>query len=317
MTLTRGVARFASGLAAAALVLAVPACSGGGDTSPAAASTAPLVIRDLGSYDAFVIASAENNPLFADVYGLRFDPLVAEQITTMKRISTMAADAEQVVVAAADSDVDRLALVSGSGELVPVPGLGRPYAFVSAIQRGVLYYDTVVGDSEISRAFSFDLGRKKRTRLFDSKGLDGAYPLGGGQFLQGREVPVGADSVLVIRDRDGQTKDLSYKAEIFGGYVGKRWAAGTINAPDNSFGNKPETLVLLDMTSGKTKRVDGLQAVCWTPDGTKLLARRVGDPLSSPLVLLDPAKPQDLVEVGTVPGLAIYSGTWVRGEPQG
>jgi hypothetical protein len=33
----------------------------------------------------------------------------------------------------------------------------------------------------------------------------------------------------------------------------------------------------------------------------------------SPLVLLDPNRPEDLVELGTVPGLAIYSGTWVRG----
>lgn len=303
---------FVAGVAAVTLLIGAAACSEGGDAGPAEASTS-AASRDLASYDVFVIASPENNPLFADVYGLRLQPLEAERITTMKRVSTMGADTQHLVVAAADGDVDRLAVVGSDGELAPVPGLGRPYAFVSAVEEGVLYYDTILGDSEINRAFSFDLHREKRARLFDSTGLNGVYPLGNGAFLQGREVPVGSDSVLVIRGRDGQPTELSMKAEVFGGVVGKRWNASTINRPGHSFGNQPETLVLLNLRSGKTKRVNGLQAVCWTPDGTRLLARRVADPLSSPLVLLDPDKPADLVELGTIPGLAIYSGSWVRG----
>lgn len=118
---------------------------------------------------------------------------------------------------------------------------------------------------------------------------------------------------MVLRKQSGGTRELSFEVEVLGSTIGRRWLAGTVNAPDNSFGNKPQTLVLLDIKSGRTQRIDGLQSVCFTPDGTLLLARRVGDPLSSPLVLLDPNKPADLVELGTVPGLAIYSGSWVRG----
>ncbi|MGQ0632597.1 MAG: hypothetical protein ACT4P1_16375 [Sporichthyaceae bacterium] len=259
-----------------------------------------------------MLASAENNPLFADVYGLRFDPLSAERITTMKRISTMSADADHVVVAAADGDVDRLAVVSGDGTLVPVPGLGRPYAFSPFLSGDKLYYEIATED-DASRSLAFDLQKKSKRIVFESKTLYGGYPRRDGLVVFGKVTKPGEHSVAVVQMPNGERRELSFGAEVFGGADGKRWLASTINAPDNSFGDKPETLVLLNLRTGKTKRVDGLQAVCWTPDGTKLLARRVGDPLTSPLVLLDPNKPQDLVDLGTVPGLAIYSGTWVRG----
>ncbi|MGQ0623644.1 MAG: hypothetical protein ACT4PP_03170 [Sporichthyaceae bacterium] len=119
--------RALAGACAAAALMSLAACSS--DDGERVAAPAPLVERELDSYDAFVLASDENNPLFADVYGLRFEPLVAERVTTMKRISSMGADVDHVVVSAADRDVDRLAVVNGDGTLAPVPGLGRPYAF--------------------------------------------------------------------------------------------------------------------------------------------------------------------------------------------
>ncbi len=66
--------------------------------------------------------------------------------------------------------------------------------------------------------------------------------------------------------------------------------------------------------TGKTTRTPGLQLICWSPDGTRLLARRTTSPTDSQLVLLDPAKPSAAVDVADVPGLTIYSGAWVRGE---
>ncbi|MGQ0630888.1 MAG: hypothetical protein ACT4P1_07585 [Sporichthyaceae bacterium] len=307
--------RMLAGTCAAVVLGTLPACAGD-DTTSSAPQVASAVVRDLSTYEAFMLASAENNLLFADVYGVRFDPLVVDRITTMKRISSLGADGEQVLVAAADRDVDRLAVVNGDGTLSPVPGLGRPYAFLNKVYDGVLYYQTVKGDTEINREFSYDLAARTKKLLFESAERSGVYPLIGGGFTYGRETPEsGADSLVDVEDKSGKVRTLSYKAEIYGGIDGERWSAGTINAPDAGFGDKPETLVLLDLKSGKTKRVDGLQAVCWTPDGTRLLARRVGDPLSSPLVLLDPDKPSDIVEVGTVPGLAIFGGVWVRNNP--
>lgn len=160
----------AAGVVAVTLLLGVAACAESDSTSPTAASTAPGLARDLSSYDAFVIASAENNPLFADVYGLRFEPLAAERITTMKRISTMGADAERIVVAAADGDVDRLAVVTGDGSLVPVPGLGRPHAFAPVVKDGTIYYE-VLADDDVSRTLAFDLAQKTKKVLFKSRDL--------------------------------------------------------------------------------------------------------------------------------------------------
>lgn len=315
MSQIRRRARLVRSAVAAIAFVALAACSDAGDDATGAAPAAP-VVRDLASYDAFVIASAENNPLFADVYGLRFNPVVAERITTMKRVSTMGANVNTVLVAAADGDADRLAMVNGDGSLGPIPGLGRPYASLSAVDRGTLYYDIVDPDSDRTRSFAFDLEARKRAALLESDQLSAPYPLGNGRFLYSRAVGLGEDNEVVLRETSGKTKTLSIGAtEVYGGVVGKAWVAGTINESGSSFGNKPKTLVLLNIESGKTMRIDGLQDVCWTPDGTKLLARRVEDPLSSPLVLLDPNHPRDLIEVGTVPGLAVYSGTWVRNSP--
>lgn len=118
----------------------------------------------------------------------------------------------------------------------------------------------------------------------------------------------------MVRQASGKTKSFPVTANGFGLELGKNWLATTIQETSGTFGDKPSALELINRATGKFQRIEGLQAVCWSPDGTKLVARRVGDPLSSPLVLLDPNKPNDLVELGTVPGLAIYSGTWVRGE---
>lgn len=272
--------------------------------------------NDLGSFDAFVIASAENNPLFADVYGLRFQPLVAERLTTMKRISALGADDEHVVVAAADGDVDRLALVAGDGSLSELPGLGRPYAFSPEVADGVVYYEVLTSNSDTYRFLSFDLNRKAKTKLFESSRLSGILPVGNGVTIHGQAgKPPKNPDLVVVRQPSGQVKSIPVSAEGFGLEAGRRWLATTIQAAGSSFGDNPASVELIDRISGRLKRVKGFQAVCWTPDGTKLLARRVGDPLSSPLVLLDPTKPDDVIELGTVPGLAIYNGAWVRGEP--
>ncbi|MGQ0624295.1 MAG: hypothetical protein ACT4PP_06525 [Sporichthyaceae bacterium] len=301
-------------LCATAVIFALTACSGG-DDGQAAPSNA-VDSRDLSSYDAVVLASAENNILFADVYGLRFAPLVVDRITTMKRISSMGADSEHVIVAAADGSVDRLALVMGDGTLGPVPGLGRPHAFLNAVDDGVLYYQKVKGDTDINREFAYEFDTRQKMLLFESAERSGVYPLAGGGFTYGREnSEPGSDSLVDLEDRNGKVRTLSWGAQVFGGADGKRWLASTIHSDDGSFAGRPETLVLLSIKSGKTKRIKGLQALCFTPDGTRLLARRVGDPLTSPLVLLDPDDPSDIVEVGTAEGLSIFGGVWVRNNP--
>ncbi len=131
-------------------------------------------------------ASAENDPLFADVYGIRFAPFAIERITTDKRVSSLGADEKHVMVAAADQDVDRLAQVTGAGALNPVPGLGRPFAYTPTLRDGVMYFDDAQGQKSKGeyRYFSWNLRTQKKTLLFQSvKNLGSAQPFGDGRFL--------------------------------------------------------------------------------------------------------------------------------------
>lgn len=69
--------------------------------------------------------------------------------------------------------------------------------------------------------------------------------------------------------------------------------------------------MLIDPTSGELTQIDGWQAIAWTPDGTKLLARGTANLADSELALIDPAKPDEPEILGTILGLAIYGGAWV------
>lgn len=311
------IRRALAGAGVAAVLVTTPACSGGDTEGRAAAITAPAgpVVRDLGSYDAFVLASAENNPLFADVYGIRFEPFAVERITTDRRVSSLGADEENVVVAAADQDVDRLAVVTGSGELQRVPGLGRPFAYNPTVVDGTMYYEdfaeTPTGD--VNRYYAWDLDERKKALLFKyTEGLAGIKPASRGQFAFGK-ASTGDSDVIVVRSKAGKLSRFTFDGDSSGLSVGRQWISSTLVGTDSRFGDKPEALLLLDPDTGTIKRVPGLQAICWTPDGTRLLARRTAALTDSQLVLVDPAKPDAAVALETVPGLVIYSGSWVRG----
>lgn len=311
--------RIAAAVAAAAVLIGLPGCSDAGSAAPGAPEATPVQARDLGAYDAFVIASADNNILFADVYGVRFSPLSADRITADKRISSLGADAEHLIVAAADTDVDRLAAVTGDGALVPVPGLGRPFAYNPHVTDGVLFYEDIAGseDREVNRYFRWDIDAQEESRLFRSgEQLDGITPIGKGSFVfAGTAGRADQEDSIVIRDPSGELAKYPVGGDTASMAVGARHVATTLVASGNNFGEKPADLVLIAISDGRQTRVPGLQAIAWTPDGTRLLARRTTSPTSSDLVLLDPAKPDQLNEVGSIPDLVIYSGTWVRNNP--
>ncbi|MGQ0624575.1 MAG: hypothetical protein ACT4PP_08000 [Sporichthyaceae bacterium] len=304
--------RLAAAVASLALLTGCGADSGDALTSSPAA---PLA-RDLPTYDAYVLASAENNPLFADVYAIRFQPFAIDRITTNKRISSVSADKDQVLVAAADQNVDRLAVVSGSGELLPVPGLGRPHAFEPLVVDGVMYYQDIdeAKRKDDNRFFSYDLSRQTKKLLFRSaEDYYGLAPLSGGRLIYTTADEKDASEV-VVRNKAGRERSISLGAD--GGNVGalgRDWFAHAVAEVDELGESRIIGLRLLDPDTGRTKMIPGLQAVTWSPDGTRLLARRINFPTDSALVLLDPARPNAVVDVATVPGLAIYAGSWVRG----
>lgn len=308
-------------LAVAATALALGLLAGCGSDGPGAATAAqappPPVARDLAGYDAYVLASAENNYLFADVYAIRFQPFTIDRLTTGKRISRLGADRDHLLVAAADQDVDRLASVSGTGELLPVPGLGRPYAFAPNVVEGVMYYRDIdpVDREDDSRYFAYDLNERTNKLLFRSEKTQfDLTPLDDGRLISTTSSEDGPVRVL-IRGKAGKQSSIALGAEGGGGgELGRDWFAYPLVGADERGEDKAVGLALLDPETGTIKRVPGVQAVAWSPDGTRLLARRIGSTTDTALVLLDPAKPDAPVAVHTVPGLAIYSGSWVRGD---
>lgn len=123
--------------AALVLALALGASACGGGAGPEGTESGPVAAADAPgphSFEVYAIGSDAGNVLFADVYGITLNPLRAYRITTDKRISALSADPDTVVVAAADEQIDKLAMVAEGGNLAPVPGLGRPHAFSPEIQ---------------------------------------------------------------------------------------------------------------------------------------------------------------------------------------
>lgn len=263
-----------------------------------------------------MLGSDQGDPASADVYGVRFQPFAIDRITVGKRVSFLDADSERLVVAAADDGVDRLAQITGAGELTAIPGLGRPFAYAPDLHDGVMYYDDAQGSEKKGefRYFAWDFAKREKKLLFQTNDqLGSASPLGDGRLVLARLNENGPEKTL-IRNRAGKLKAFEIGGDGHNRAVGRDWIAITLVGEGDRFGDKPEAVVLLDPDSGKNRRIDGLQVITWSPDGKRLLARRTNSATDSALVLLDPAKPGALVDVHTVPGLVIYSGAWVRGD---
>jgi hypothetical protein len=273
--------------------------------------------HDLASYDVFVLASADNTPAAADVYAIRFNPFAVDRITTDKRISSVGADDQHVVVAAGDEQIDKLAQVTGAGDLQPVPGLGRPHAFTPYLVDGVMYYRDVDdrGPKDQYRYFAWDLEKQTNKMLFQSSSdLGAAKPMADGRIVLVTADKQGQDQVA-LRSKSGKLTQFPLHGITALVRPGRSFIAATVSAAGDQGGDKTQGTVLVDPVTGKTTRIPGLQAICWSPNGTQLLARRTGDLTDSQLVLLDPRHPETPLTLATIPGLAIFSGAWVRGGP--
>ncbi|MGQ0845305.1 MAG: hypothetical protein ACT4QF_14350 [Sporichthyaceae bacterium] len=296
----------AAGLAAA-LTLSLAAGCSGTDDGPAATATPG---ERLAEFDAFVLASEENDPAVADVYGLRLDPFTVERITVDKSVSALGADAERVVVAAADAAVDRLALLDGSGTLLDVPGLGRPEAYSPILRDGVLYFDDAAGAKAKGRYrfFSFDLAKQAKTLVLQStRELGAPKPMADGSLLLTTTQKDGQER-LVVRDGAGKTSTLPPLGDVAVVRPGVDLVGVTLVRDEG----KSRALLLFNPATGDKQVIPDLQILAWSPDGKRILARRTTDvPNDSRLVVLDPAKAP--YELGTLPNLSIFSGVWVRG----
>jgi hypothetical protein len=304
--------RRAAAALAAALLPGLAAC---GDDGASAAEGPP----PLSSFDLVVVASETNDPLAADLYGIRFDPLSAVRITHDKKVSTVDATASRVVVAAADGRVDQLALVGADGELEPIPGLGRPFAYNPSFVDGrTLMFDDVLipeEDVEVNRTMVWDETAQAKSVLFQTRDtLIGSTPGPDGQVALIRTRQKG-ESIL-IRAASGATKEIPVEGDIGRLDWGPRYIAVGLNNTERSQEADPSAaLILVDPVEGRQLQLGASQPIAWTPDGTKLLVRQTGDPAQSQLAFFDPAAPEGLQRLGGIQGLVIYSGAWVKGSP--
>lgn len=310
--------RLVTALVVVAIVATTAGCGGGEDRSGTTGGpppAGPVSGRAIAEFELYVQASDQNNPLFADVYGISLEPLGAHRLTSGKRISSMDANADDIAVAAADGDIDRLGYVQGDGAIGPIPGLGRPYAHTPIFDRdGSIFYEDEVGslDDPVFRYVDWDPRSGKKLVILKTRRDDLFGPIRG---PDGRLTYIGGDdrdAELLFMDREGDRESLQLPTGSVNFFWGARWLALTLNAPDSRFGDKPTDLVLLDPDSGERKRVPGLQPITWTPDGSRLLVRTTGDPVNSELALLDPARPDTVEALGTIPDLVIYNGAWVE-----
>lgn len=290
----------------------------GEDASPGAPGSAATPA--LHSFDLYAMGNAEGNILFADLYGITFNPLTVHQITTDKRISTLSASRDTIAVAAGDEQIDKLALVQEGGVLLPLPGLGRPHAFSPEIRpNGRIRFDDSgpEDDKEIwGRYREYDPQTQRTRTLFESaREINPAGAVPGGLFLELIHRDDANDQVAVVQ-RDGERQTYTIAPRIGGAVIGARYVAVGVY-PSGDPAAEPTDTVLLNLSTAKTVRVAGWSALAWSPDGNRLLVMRPSaDRRDTELATLDPRRPQAVQPVGLVPGVALYGAAWVSGEPQ-
>lgn len=315
-------------LAATALTLSSSACSddatdgdegrvvtsGGAAVTDSGNGTSAADVPDLSTLDLFLMAEAEGNVLQADLYGVKIDEGRAHRLTTGKRISYVSASEETVVVAAADQQVDRLAVVGPRGALGPVPGLGRPDGFTPVVQAsGSILYQTFrrAERGDLVRFHSWDPDSRQQSVFFRTRQeLEGpvAGPRDRVAFLERRP---GVDRVIV-REPNGRSRSFRVAEEIGDFTWKKNRIAVTEVVPGSDFGTDIVGTVLLDPDNGKTIRVPGWQPIAWSPyPDDALLVRKVSDGPDTVLALLDPDNPKaEPLVIATLPGLRVFQGAW-------
>jgi hypothetical protein len=300
-------------------LLATAGCSGGGGSAapaPTAAPSATPAAHDLASYQLFMMGSADGDPAGSQLYGVHLNPVSLDRLTTDTRIRSFAADADHLVVAFADGQVDKLAQVTSAGDLTPIPGLGQPDGTYPMLRDGVLSYGDADGDAATGshRYYAWNLAGQRKTLLFSSTFDEHPKPAADGRFVLTEARPDGS-AVLVVRDGKAEVRRVPLKVGVGAVRVGRDYAAATtLGASSAAAAALPDGLLLVNLATGKTTAVPGLMVLCWSPDGTRLLTVRIGATNDTQLVLLDPTQPEAPQQVLQTLPLPVFEGVWVRGE---
>jgi hypothetical protein len=301
----------------AGLFLAASTLAGCGDGSGVSAAADAVQEPRPAHFDAIVIGNEQDDVRHGDLFGMTFQPLRRYRLTTDKSIDSVAASGDAVIVSAADQQVDQLGQLGPGGQILPIPGLGRPHAFGPEIRPdGVIRYEDAEGDEPYDGRFiEWNPRTKSQKVLRVAKGGFGSpSTLPGDLLLYSGQTRANAGRILIVGP--GNASKLYQIAQRIGqAAIGPKLLA--IDVEDPKIDYVTVGLVLFDPKTGKQDRVDGWSPVAWSPDGTKLLVERLGAPagVASELALLNPADATHPRLIGTVPHLAMYQGSWLRGGP--
>jgi len=285
-------------VAVAAGALGLTGCSRNGPSteSSAAASTTTTVAAPVipGPPGRFLSLVGENY-LNAGLYELTFGPPRLQELTPVRRVTTIGACRTAVVVAAAQPEVgydDHLQSFR-QGRFGPVDGLGTPHAFYPVVGPDcrLLYVEPPPQDDAPERLHVWDPAVKKDTVVATAPEFGGTSwgPGGAIAFVDRSPTRPGfepVDHALVLLTAKGQRREIPLPAtdtrDLFWGAT--NWMA---------FGRHTgDVTILLRPDTGERHDLAGWLPRAWSPDGKQLLIVEAGPHRKLGLV--------DVSDLGTV-----------------
>jgi len=283
---------------AVAGALGLTGCSRNGPStkSSAAASTTTTVAAPVipGPPGRFLSLVGENY-LNAGLFELTFGPPHLQELTPVRRVSSIGACPTAVVVAAAQPEVgydDHLQSFR-QGRFGPVDGLGTPHDLYPVVGPDcrVLYVEPPPQDDAPERLHVWDPAVKKDTVVATAPEFGGTSwgPGGGIAFVDRSPTRPGfepVDHALVILTAKGQRREIPPPAtdtgDLFWGQT--NWMA---------FGRRTgDVTILLQPDTRERHELTGWVPRAWSPDGKQLLVVEAGPHRKLGLV--------DVSDLGTV-----------------
>ena len=273
-------------------------CSGRGPSKESAANAsttttaaAPAIPGPPGRF----LSLVGENYLNAGLFELTFGPPRLEELTPVRRVTTIGACPTAVVVAAAQPEVgydDHLQSFR-QGRFGPVEGLGTPHDLypVLAPDCRVLYVEPPAQDDAPERLHVWDPATKKDTVVATAPEFGGTSwgPGGAIAFVDRSPTRPGVESVdraVVILTAKGHRRELRPPATdtrylLWGA---TNWMAFSRHAAD--------VTILLQPDTGERHELSGWVPRAWSPDGKQLLVAEAGSHRKLGLV--------DVTDLGTV-----------------
>lgn len=227
------------------------------------------------------LALAGEESLDAGLFELRFAPLRLDRLTPTGRVGAVSACAQQVIVAAAQQEVQFADTVQSfrGGKLGPVEGLGNPKGSSPTMTADCRMAYVAVDRTTPDNVFRLHLwDPKARTdTVIHSAGQLGGFDFGpDGQVAAIETTKSGpgqeaASTAIVIVTLGQAPRSIPAPATDLGVL---RWGAAARMAIGRS---DAKTILFLDPETGERSELPGWYPLGWSPDGSELLVSDAAD----------------------------------------